>query len=118
MAYGAEHVRTVGAKMGNPTNRWSCSPKRYLQLQLEFRRTLNAWLWSGRQLNSMLSGRQSCHREPIEESNPWILGQEKENDVGLTEFVRSLFTIDSVPQPSIVSGIEWRATQAQEHSDG
>ena len=40
----------------------------------------------------MLSGRQSCHREPIEESNPWILGEEKENDVGLTEFVRSLFS--------------------------
>jgi hypothetical protein len=47
---------------------------------------------SAAQLNSMLSGRQSCHGEPIEKSNAWILGQEKENDVGLTEFVRSLFS--------------------------
>jgi hypothetical protein len=45
---------------------------------------------SAAQLNSMLSARQFCHRAPLEESNPWILGQE--NDVGLTEFVRSLFS--------------------------
>ena len=29
-----------------------------------------------------------CHSRLFEESNPWILGIKKENDVGLTDLVR------------------------------
>ena len=72
---------------------------------------------SGRQLNSMLSGRQSSHEAPFEERNPWILAQEKENDGGLTDLFGVCLAIESVPQPAIVSGIKWRTTHAHERSD-
>jgi hypothetical protein len=81
------------------TNRWSCRLK-WSSVSYGCRccGSLRAG-GSAAQLNSMLSGRQSCHGEPFGESNSWILGQEKENDVGLTDLVRYCKEVFLHPSP-------------------